>query len=72
MTGEHDGRVNPMQSRKMAARLQASGSKNPVFLQVRSDAGHGHGSARDVQIDQTTDALAFLFDQLGMEKAGTR
>ena len=72
MTGEHDGRVNPMQSRKMAARLQASGAKNPVFLQVRSDAGHGHGSARDVVIDQTTDALAFLFDQLGMESRGAR
>ena len=72
MTGEHDGRVNPMQSRKMAARLQASGSKNPVYLQVRSDAGHGHGSARDVQVDQATDALAFMFDQLGMEKAGSQ
>ncbi|MEI9982985.1 MAG: prolyl oligopeptidase family serine peptidase [Aliidongia sp.] len=68
MAGEHDGRVNPMQSRKMTARLQAaSSSKRPVLLQIRADAGHGHGSSRDVVIDQTTDALAFLFDQLGIE-----
>ena len=70
MAGENDGRVNPMQSRKMAARLQsATSSSRPVLLQIRADAGHGHGSARDVAIDQTTDALAFLFDQLGMEGA---
>jgi len=70
MSGENDGRVNPMQSRKMAARLQAAtGSPHPVLLQIRADAGHGHGSSRDVIIDQTTDSLAFLFDQLGVEGA---
>ena len=70
MAGENDGRVNPLQSRKMAARLQAAtSSSRPILLQIRADAGHGHGSARDVTIDQTTDALAFLFDQLGMEGA---
>jgi prolyl oligopeptidase len=70
MTGENDGRVNPMQSRKMTARLQAANaSGRPVLLETRTDAGHGFGSSRDVTIDQTTDALAFLFDQLGMEGA---
>ena len=67
MTGENDGRVNPMQSRKMTARLQAATSSGrPVLLQSRADAGHGIGSSRDVTIDETTDSLAFLFDQLGM------
>jgi prolyl oligopeptidase len=70
MTGENDGRVNPMQSRKMTARLQAAtSSTRPILLQSRADAGHGFGSSRDVTIDQTTDALAFLFDQLEVDRA---
>jgi prolyl oligopeptidase len=70
MSGANDGRVNPMQSRKMAAALQAATSSNrPVLLQIRTDAGHGIGSSRDVRIDQLTDSLAFLFDQLGMQAA---
>jgi prolyl oligopeptidase len=68
MTGANDGRVNPMQSRKMAARLQAATSSGrPVFLRTSADSGHGHGSALSVRIDQSADYLAFLFDQLGMK-----
>jgi prolyl oligopeptidase len=67
MTGANDGRVNPMQSRKMAARLQAATSSGlPVFLRTSADSGHGHGSALSVKIDQGADYLAFLFAQLGM------
>ena len=66
-TGENDGRVNPMHSRKMAARLQAAtGSNHPVFLITTGAGGHGMGSPLALQIDQATDYLAFLFDQLGM------
>ena len=66
-TGENDGRVNPMQSRKFTARLQAATSSNrPVLLATTSDAGHGIGSSLDVRVGQFADALAFLFDQLGM------
>ena len=68
MTGANDGRVNPMQSRKMAARLQAAtGSGNPIYLRTSADSGHGHGSALSVRIEQGADWLAFLFDQLGMK-----
>ena len=66
-TGENDGRVNPANSRKMAARLQAATASGlPVFLVTTDAAGHGMGSPLSVQIDQTADYLAFLFDQLGM------
>ncbi|NWH08695.1 MAG: prolyl oligopeptidase family serine peptidase [Alphaproteobacteria bacterium] len=66
-TGENDGRVNPMHSRKMAARLQAAtGSERPIYLLVRGDTGHGIGTPLSVRIDETADYLAFLFDQLGM------
>jgi prolyl oligopeptidase len=66
-TGENDGRVNPMNSRKMTARLQAAtASDRPILLITTDAAGHGQGSPLSVQIDQMADYLAFLFDQLGM------
>ena len=67
MTGANDGRVNPMQSRKMTARLQAATTGGPVYLRTSADSGHGFGSALTVRIEQGADYLAFLFDQLGME-----
>jgi prolyl oligopeptidase len=67
-TGEHDGRVNPMQSRKMVARLQAATvSGRPVLLSINSNAGHGIGSSLSIRANQMADAEAFLFDQLGMK-----
>ncbi|MBI3550806.1 MAG: S9 family peptidase [Elusimicrobia bacterium] len=72
LTGEHDGRVDPMNSRKMAARLQASGSKNPVYLRVSMDSGHGIGTALSERIEQDADVFAFLDDQLGLSRAATR
>jgi prolyl oligopeptidase len=66
-TGEHDGRVNPMHSRKMIAALQADDASGlPVLLSINSHAGHGIGSALSIRVDQLSDAMAFLFDQLGM------
>jgi prolyl oligopeptidase len=68
LTGEHDGRVNPMQSRKMVARLQAATvSGRPIFLSINAHAGHGIGSSLSIRANQTADIQAFLFDQLGMK-----
>jgi prolyl oligopeptidase len=68
LTGDHDGRVNPYNSRKMAARLQAANkSKYPIFLRTTSHAGHGMGTALDERIAELADIYAFLFDQLGMK-----
>lgn len=68
MTGENDGRVDPMHSRKMTAALQASDtSQSPVFLRTSSKTGHGSGTPLDEQVYQLTDRLAFLFDALDME-----
>jgi prolyl oligopeptidase len=67
LTGENDHRVNPMQSRKMTARLQAAtGSKRPILLRTSSTAGHGIGTALSEEIEQTADVFSFLFDQLGV------
>src|SRR5262245_28329102 len=67
ITGENDHRVNPMQSRKMTARLQAATSSGrPIFLRTSSSAGHGIGTALNEGIEQDADLFAFLFDQLGI------
>jgi len=67
-TGETDGRVNPMHSRKMIARLQAAtASGKPILLSINSHAGHGIGSSLSIKVNQTADVYSFLFDQLGMK-----
>ncbi len=72
LTGANDPRVDPMQSRKMTARLQAATSSDaPILLRTTADAGHG-AATLDQRIAQTTHVYAFLFDQLGIKfKAGT-
>jgi prolyl oligopeptidase len=70
LTGENDHRVNPMQSRKMTARLQAAtGSDHPILLRTTASAGHGIGTALDEEIEQGADFYSFLFDQLGIKYA---
>jgi prolyl oligopeptidase len=64
-TGDNDARVDPMQSRKMAARLEASGTKQPVLLRTSSTAGHGIGSSIDDNVALWTDVDAFLLKELG-------
>jgi prolyl oligopeptidase len=67
LTGENDHRVNPMESRKMIARLQAAtSSSRPILLRTTSSAGHGFGTALDEQIEQGADVFSFLLDQLGI------
>jgi len=70
-TGDNDARVDPMQSRKMAARLEASGTKEPVLLRTSSTAGHGIGSSIDENVALWTDVGAFLLKELGCG-AGSR
>jgi prolyl oligopeptidase len=68
LTGANDGRVDPANSRKMAARLQAATtSGRPVLLEIRSGSGHGFGTALSERIAQGADVYAFLFQQLGVK-----
>ena len=65
-TGENDGRVDPMQSRKFAAALQAAtASRLPVLLRTNA-SGHGQGRSRNERIEEDADILAFLYEQLGV------
>jgi prolyl oligopeptidase len=66
LTGANDPRVDPMQSRKMTARLQAATSSGlPILLRTSADTGHG-GLPLSEAIEQIVDVYAFTFDQLGI------
>jgi prolyl oligopeptidase len=66
-SGDNDGRVNPLNSRKFAAALQASGSSRPVYLRTSAKSGHGMGSSLDEAVSLKADISAFLFDQLALD-----
>ena len=73
LTGENDPRVDPANSRKMTALLQAAtSSKRPILLRTTAGAGHGLDSALSERIAQETDVYAFLFDQLGVKYRALR
>lgn len=68
LTGANDGRVDPANSRKMAARLQAdTSSGRPILLLVDYGSGHGIGDSLSHAIHQSAEVDAFLFDQLGVK-----
>ena len=67
MTGANDPRVNPMNSRKMTAALQAATSSGlPILLRTSADTGH-IGSSLDEQIEEDADTFAFVFNELGVK-----
>jgi prolyl oligopeptidase len=67
LTGENDPRVEPSQSRKMTARLQAANPSGTYLLRTSADSGHGLDTPLTERIAQQTDVFAFIFDQLGVK-----
>lgn len=64
--GLNDPRVEPWQSAKMTARLQAAtGSDKPILFRVETDAGHGIGSTKKQRQELRADEWAFLLWQMG-------
>jgi prolyl oligopeptidase len=66
LTGMNDPRVSSWETFKMVARLQATGSRNPVLMRVSYDSGHIQSSLSE-RDQETADVMMFLFDQLGMK-----
>jgi prolyl oligopeptidase len=64
ITGDGDTRVAPLHARKMAARLQATSTRNPVLLLYDTKSGHSGGRPLGKQIEEQTNSLSFLFSQL--------
>ena len=68
LTGENDGRVDPYNSRKMIARLQAATKSDaPIILRISMDTGHGIGTSLSQRVEEDADRYAFLMSQLGMK-----
>jgi prolyl oligopeptidase len=65
-TGANDPRVDPANSRKMTARLEASGTQQPVLLLTSSTSGHGIGTALSERVAERVDVEAFLFAEWGI------
>jgi prolyl oligopeptidase len=64
-TGINDPRVSPWEPAKFAARLQASGTPNPVLLRVDLEAGHGIGSTKTQNDELYADMISFMFWRAG-------
>jgi prolyl oligopeptidase len=72
-TGANDPRVDPMQSRKMVARLQAADPKGTVLLRTSGSTGHGGiGAGVKDLVSLYTDVDAFLLSQLGVSPTEKR
>src|SRR5262249_48521540 len=66
VTSDHDVRVAPLHSYKMAAGLQAAQSgPGRILLRVETESGHGGGSTLEQHVEQDADILAFLAQNLG-------
>ena len=66
LTGANDPRVDPANSRKMTAILQADSSSGlPVLLRTSATTGH-IGSPLSARVAIATDVYAFLFHELGV------
>jgi prolyl oligopeptidase len=64
-TGENDPRVDPYNSRKMIAALQAdSSSPYPILLLQKSGEGHGIGNSFGQVVDATAERYTFFWSQL--------
>jgi prolyl oligopeptidase len=69
-TGANDPRVDPYNSRKMTARLQAATSSDrPILLRASADVGHGIGTPLAAEIEEDADIYGFLMNELGMRFA---
>ncbi len=65
LAGERDGRVNPAQSRKMAARLQqANPNGRPTLLRTDAWSGQPAQAALADAVEQTADELGFLLHEV--------
>jgi prolyl oligopeptidase len=71
-TGDHDDRVVPLHSYKFIAELQhtvgrSPNQKNPLFILIEKNAGHGAGKPTTKKIRELTDMYSFLIQSLGLQ-----
>ncbi|HEY0989212.1 MAG TPA: prolyl oligopeptidase family serine peptidase [Kofleriaceae bacterium] len=68
VTADHDVRVAPLHSYKLAAALQAAqAGPAPILLRVQTKSGHGGGTTRSQAIEQQSERFAFFAANLGLK-----
>lgn len=68
VTADHDVRVAPLHSYKLAAALQAAqAGPAPILLRVETKSGHGGGTTRAQAIEQQTERLVVFAATLGLK-----
>ena len=67
LTGDNDPRVDPVNSRKMTARLQASGPSSRFYLRTTEQRRPRHRHRAQRSIAQDADVFAFLFAMLKVQ-----
>ncbi|KAI8837115.1 prolyl oligopeptidase [Chytriomyces cf. hyalinus JEL632] len=62
ITGDHDDRVVPLHSMKLAATMQyeLKDNPNPIMMRVNTKAGHGAGKSMQQFIEEAADKYTFL------------
>lgn len=71
-TAAGDTRVHPSHARKMTARVQdATTGDAPICYRSVQETGHGTGTPTSLEIDQTLDKWAFLYETLDIEPSGS-
>ena len=64
-TGDHDDRVVPSHSYKLAAELQLkNGGDNPMLLRVHGKSGHGAGKPTNQVIREIAETWAFILNEM--------
>ena len=72
-TSDHDDRVVPMHSLKLAAEMQRNQkAAAPVLLKVNHNAGHGAGASVRKTITDISDAFAFALRAIGCEECASK
>jgi prolyl oligopeptidase len=70
VTSDHDVRVAPLHSFKLAAALQAAQSASaPELLRVWTQTGHGRGATLSQRVEQNTEILSFFAHALQLPAA---
>ncbi len=70
---DHDDRVVPAHTFKLAAELQhkLANSPNPILLRVDLKAGHGAGKSIQKRIEEIADRVAIIGQALGLKMRGS-
>jgi prolyl oligopeptidase len=67
-TGDSDTRVDPLHARKMTALVQHDNlGDRPILLHYQTVSGHSSGVSITQSIEDTADALSFLWNEVGGE-----